>query len=70
VEIAVEDNGTGIPRENQKRMFEPFFTTKDVGTGLGLYIARDIMLECGGGISCDSKAGRGTIVKLRLPFAA
>ncbi|MFA6356762.1 MAG: ATP-binding protein [Candidatus Omnitrophota bacterium] len=70
VEIAVEDNGPGIPREHQKRMFEPFFTTKDVGTGLGLYIARDIMLECGGGISCDSKVGRGTIVKLRLPFAA
>jgi signal transduction histidine kinase len=70
VEITMEDNGSGIPREYQKRIFEPFFTTKDIGTGLGLYIARDIMLECGGGISCDSKKGRGTIVKLRLPLAA
>jgi signal transduction histidine kinase len=70
IEIIVEDNGAGIPREYQKRIFEPFFTTKDVGTGLGLYIARDIILECGGGISCDSRKDKGTTIKIRLPFAA
>ncbi|MFA5165305.1 MAG: ATP-binding protein [Candidatus Omnitrophota bacterium] len=70
VEISVGDNGPGIPREYQKRIFEPFFTTKDIGTGLGLYIARDIILECGGGISCDSRKDKGTTIKLRLPFAA
>ncbi|MDD5269825.1 MAG: ATP-binding protein [Candidatus Omnitrophica bacterium] len=70
VEISVCDNGPGIPREYQKRIFEPFFTTKDIGTGLGLYIARDIILESGGGISCDSKKDKGTMIKLRLPFAA
>ncbi|HPN66315.1 MAG TPA: ATP-binding protein, partial [Candidatus Omnitrophota bacterium] len=70
VEISVCDNGPGIPREYLKRIFEPFFTTKDIGTGLGLYIARDIILESGGGISCDSKKDKGTTIKLRLPFAA
>jgi signal transduction histidine kinase len=70
VEISVGDNGLGIPREYQKRIFEPFFTTKDIGTGLGLYIARDIILESGGGISCDSRKDKGTTIKLRLPFAA
>lgn len=70
IEIIIEDTGAGIPREHMKRIFHPFFTTKDVGTGLGLYIARDIALECGGGISCDSKEGRGTTVKIRLPLAA
>lgn len=69
VEITVEDTGIGISRENLKRIFEPFFTTKDVGTGLGLYIARDMVIEAGGGISCESKINKGTKVKIRLPFA-
>lgn len=70
IEITVEDTGIGISRENLKRIFEPFFTTKDVGTGLGLYIARDMVIEAGGGISCESKIDKGTKVKIKLPFAA
>ena len=70
IEITIEDTGIGISRENLKRIFEPFFTTKDVGTGLGLYIARDMVIEAGGGISCESKINKGTKVKIRLPFAA
>jgi len=67
IEISVEDTGVGISRENLKRVFEPFFTTKDVGTGLGLYIARDMVLETGGGMSCDSRVNRGTTIKIKLP---
>ncbi len=68
-ELAIEDTGAGISKENLKRIFDPFFTTKDVGTGLGLYIARDIVLDSGGGISCESRKGKGTTVKIRIPFA-
>lgn len=68
IEIIVEDTGMGISRENLRRIFEPFFTTKDIGTGLGLYIARDMVIASGGGISCESKINKGTKVKVRLPF--
>lgn len=70
IEITIEDTGMGISRENLKRIFEPFFTTKDIGTGLGLYIARDMVIAAGGGISCESKINKGTKIKIRLPFTA
>jgi len=70
IEIRVEDTGVGVSRENLRRIFEPFFTTKDVGTGLGLYIARDMVITAGGGISCESKVNKGTKVKIRLPFVS
>jgi two-component system sensor histidine kinase PilS (NtrC family) len=40
--IDVHDNGPGVTRENQAHLFEPFFTTDAQGTGLGLYIAREL----------------------------
>lgn len=70
IEIRIEDSGVGISRDNLRRIFDPFFTTKDVGTGLGLYIARDMVITAGGGISCESKINKGTKVKIRLPFAS
>ena len=47
IQLAVEDNGPGVPKELESKIFEPFFTTKDVGTGtgLGLSIAHSIMTE-------------------------
>ena len=42
LELHVTDDGTGIPRELQSQLFEPFFTTFSSGTGLGLYIAREL----------------------------
>lgn len=69
IEIVIEDTGTGISKEHLKRIFEPFFSTKDLGTGLGLSIARDIIMEHGGGISCESREGKGAVVKIKLPFS-
>lgn len=40
--IDIRDNGTGISMDNQKNLFEPFFTTEHTGTGLGLYLCREI----------------------------
>jgi two-component system sensor histidine kinase PilS (NtrC family) len=42
VELNVIDNGPGVPRVSQGQLFEPFFTTDSKGTGLGLYLAREL----------------------------
>ena len=71
VEIAIEDNGCGIPPENLDKVFDPFFTTKPVGrgTGQGLAIARSIITEKHGGrIDVHSVVGSGTRFVLRLPI--
>ncbi|MBM4372467.1 MAG: hypothetical protein FJ098_12480, partial [Deltaproteobacteria bacterium] len=69
VEIAVEDRGPGIPPEVLGRVFDPFFTTKDpgAGTGLGLFMAHQVMQRYNGGISVCSEPGRGTTFTLELP---
>ncbi|EDM78016.1 sensory box histidine kinase/response regulator [Plesiocystis pacifica SIR-1] len=70
-EVVVTDTGTGIPQELIKRIFEPFVTMKPVGigTGLGLYICRDIIYGIGGVIEVDSVVNQGTSFKIRLPPA-
>lgn len=67
VEIAIADQGHGIPPEHLQQIFEPFFTTKATGTGLGLAIAKDIVQGHGGIIGCSSQAGRGTVMTIRIP---
>ena len=42
VKISVTDNGPGVPEDKVANLFTPFFTTRDGGTGLGLYIAREL----------------------------
>jgi two-component system sensor histidine kinase PilS (NtrC family) len=42
IELSVIDNGPGVPAEHQGQLFEPFFTTDSKGTGLGLYLAREL----------------------------
>jgi signal transduction histidine kinase len=70
--VELADTGPGMPPEVAARAFEPFFTTKEVGrgTGLGLDIARRIVVERHGGlIEIDSPAheGKGTVVRVSLP---
>ncbi len=72
VVIEVADNGTGIPESIRYRIYDPFFTTKGVGkgTGQGLAIARDIVVEKHGGtINCQTREGEGTTFTISLPLA-
>jgi signal transduction histidine kinase len=73
IQIVIRDNGTGIKPEHMERIFEPFFTTKgDLGTGIGLWVARQLVESRGGQISVTSTTGQensGTIVTIFVPFA-
>jgi len=68
--VEIEDTGTGISEENQKRIFDPFFTTKGQGkgTGLGLSVSRNIIIMHKGLIEVESQVGKGTrmIITLRI----
>ena len=68
IEIAIQDTGVGISRENVKKIYDPFFTTKAAGkgTGLGLSVSYGIVQEHGGTISVESKPGSGTSFKLEF----
>lgn len=70
--VEIKDTGKGIAPENLKRVFEPFFSTKSigVGSGLGLSICRNIVLEFGGDIRVESELGKGTRFIVRLPVRA
>jgi len=70
VRITVADNGIGIPQENRERLFAPFFTTKkQVGTGLGLWITKDLLEKKGGHIRFRSsnRERSGTVMSIYLP---
>jgi two-component system NtrC family sensor kinase len=70
VEIALADDGPGIPAERLARIFDPFFTTKEKGTGLGLSVVYGIVEKHEGTIAVDSAVGRGTTFTIRLPIPA
>jgi signal transduction histidine kinase len=68
IEIVVADTGCGIAAKHQDRLFEPEFTTKPQGSGLGLGIAHDIVLQHGGSISLvRSKRGEGSTFCVSVP---
>jgi len=69
-EIAVEDNGRGIPPEDLPRVLEPQFSTTTSGAGLGLAICRRLVESWDGHVSVASDLGRGTVVRLRLRVAS
>jgi two-component system, NtrC family, sensor histidine kinase KinB len=72
VRFTVVDNGAGIPRQYQERIFEKFFRVPDTeprGTGLGLYIAREIVRGHGGDIGVDSEPGKGSTFWFTLAMA-
>lgn len=70
VEVEIEDNGVGIPKEHMKRIFEPFFTTKPVGqgTGLGLSISYGIIEQHQGRIEVSSVPLKGSSFVVTLPI--
>jgi signal transduction histidine kinase len=71
VRISIADTGHGIPEDAMESIFEPFFTTKgDNGTGLGLWISREIIKRNQGTLRIRSKAARhnsGTVATIFLP---
>jgi light-regulated signal transduction histidine kinase (bacteriophytochrome) len=69
VEISIQDNGRGIPKDIQAKLFDPFFTTKPTGkgTGLGLFISYQIIEKHGGQLVCQSEPGEGTTFLIQLP---
>jgi signal transduction histidine kinase len=67
--LEVSDTGTGIPDAALASVFEPFFTTRQEGTGLGLAIAKRYIEQNGGTLEIESRQGRGTTVRIRLPMA-
>ena len=71
VEIAIQDNGGGIPDEILGKIFNPFFTTKptDQGTGLGLALSNDIVRQHGGEIAVNTEPGESTEMVVRLPLS-
>jgi two-component system sensor histidine kinase PilS (NtrC family) len=67
--ITVQDNGPGIPKSRIEDIFEPFYTTRKEGSGLGLYIARQLCEANQGELTVDSQPGIGTAFHIRVGLA-
>ncbi len=74
LEVAVKDNGVGVPEEDKVKLFTKFFRATNVmrmqteGSGLGLFIAKNIVEEHKGRISIESEEGKGTKISFTLPL--
>jgi two-component system, NtrC family, sensor kinase len=66
----ISDSGAGIDGADLGKIFDPFFSTKERGTGLGLALVQQIVVDHGGQIDVQSAAGRGTTFTLAFPGAA
>jgi signal transduction histidine kinase len=67
--LRVRDNGPGIPPEKLASIFDPYFTTKAEGSGLGLWIAQQIVTAHGGNLRAQNGADRGAVFSMLLPLA-
>jgi signal transduction histidine kinase len=65
--LKFQDNGSGIPKEVQKKLFQPNFTTKGSGMGLGLAIVKNIVENAGGEVYYQTLVNKGTTFFVRLP---
>lgn len=72
VEVAIGDTGCGMGLEMTERIFEPFYTTKNEegGSGIGLFLCRNIAKDHGGTLTVSSRPGEGATFILALPAAA
>jgi two-component system sporulation sensor kinase A len=68
VEIAIQDNGVGIPEENLPRIFDPFYTQFETGTGLGLSIVQRILTQHNAKICVESKPQEGATFTIFFPL--
>ncbi len=69
--ICIMDNANGMPEDIRTRLFDPFFTTKPIGkgTGLGLYISYQIVVDKhGGSLTCQSEPEQGTVFCIQIPI--
>ncbi|MFV0444853.1 MAG: sensor histidine kinase [Planctomycetaceae bacterium] len=66
IEITFHDEGHGIPPDAQAKLFSPYFTTKETGTGLGLFVCRNILAESGGRIELLESSPHGTTFRVLL----
>jgi len=69
VSVSVRDSGPGIPTSIAAKIFDMHFTTKSTGTGVGLYVVREIVERHGGSLAVASELGQGTTVTVTLPLA-
>ncbi|HKT34900.1 MAG TPA: ATP-binding protein [Nitrospira sp.] len=69
VEITLTDTGPGVSPKDQEHLFEPFFTTRAEGTGLGLALCREIVLQHGGSVELLTHAAPGATFQVLLPAA-
>jgi signal transduction histidine kinase/CheY-like chemotaxis protein len=70
VQIKVKDTGIGIPKSKQSELFKPFkrATRQEKGTGLGLYISKQLVQRMGGDIWFESKEGKGSVFVVEVVF--
>jgi signal transduction histidine kinase len=74
IQFEIEDNGVGIPEEDQKYIFQKFFRSRNVkeaqpyGSGLGLFITKSIIGRLGGKVGFKSEEGKGTTFWFILPI--
>jgi two-component system sensor histidine kinase HydH len=66
--VAVSDNGPGIAPERLALIFDPYFTTKTEGSGLGLWIAQQIVTAHGGSLQAQNRESGGAVLTIRLPL--
>jgi two-component system, NtrC family, nitrogen regulation sensor histidine kinase GlnL len=69
LQVAISDNGAGVPEELKPHIFEPFVTSKAKGSGLGLALVSKVIADHGGVISCESTPGFTTF-RMLLPVAS
>ena len=70
--VEVSDSGPGVPVEDRERIFEPFFSTKEigVGTGLGLFVCRNIVRGLSGDVTVSDRPAGGAVFRMTVPALA
>jgi signal transduction histidine kinase len=66
--VLVSDNGPGVPPDKLASIFDPYFTTKAEGSGLGLWIAQQIIVAHGGTLLAQNGPAGGAVLAMRLPL--